>query len=301
MILHLGSKWRWLGRAACAGVILVAGCSRDEGYNGRSAREIATMLASADSNERIWAADAFRHSPPSADANVRALLLAANDSVQSVRERARQAIGQLHSNASDALVEALTDTSVVVRRRAAEFIGQTRDESRDAVRPLVRRLSDSDDSVRTLALLALGALGPLAYEARDTIRSLAETPGPQRAAALIALPRVDSETHSFISLYTSAFADTSAIVRTTVIRHVLAGAREPHHDVLDLLGRALGDESDSVRIAALEMLRFLGPRAESALAGVQALRQTGSARVRAAADSAADAIRGSRSRSNPPR
>lgn len=272
-------------------VVALSACARDEGYNGRSADELARMLASADSNDRTWAADAFTHSPPSSAANVRALLVAANDTVPSVRGRARQALGQLRSNAVSPLVKALNDSDVTVRRRAAEWLGNTPDVSAKAVRPLVERFSDPDDSVRTLAILTLGAIGPLAYEARDAVRWLAQKRGPQRAAALAALPRVDTEAHTFISLYTDAFADTSPAVRAAVARNVLAAARDPHHDVLALLGLALEDPSDSVKVAALDVLRLLGADGSTLLSKVEALSMTGSPKVRAIADSAVRALR----------
>lgn len=119
------------------------------------------------------------------------------------------ALGQLHEDATPALIRSLGDTSAKVRRRAAEAIGKMRRASDKAVRPLIERTTDPDDSVKMLAVAALGGMGSTAYEARDTVKKLAERPGPMRAAALAALPEIDTEADTFIGLFEAAMLDPS--------------------------------------------------------------------------------------------
>ena len=260
----------WLVLAA-----LAVGCARDEGYGSRSAEEWAARLDTAsDPQHRIEAANAFLRSPPRTYANVHALLTAAaTDEEGIVRSMSRAALQHLQENATSALIRSLDDTSALVRRRAAEAIGRMPRASPKAVGPLVEHLSDPDDSVRVLSMLALGGMGGFAYDARDTVKALATHPGPLRPAALEALPSVDPETHTFIELYRAAASDTSEKVRLSAIRNLWAGARSREHDFVAILSAALADPSDSVRMASLEMLQQMGPSARAALPALSQLEK----------------------------
>ena len=256
------------GRAralACAFLAaFVAGCTGDKGYDSRSAKEWAARLdTAADPQHRIEAANAFLRSPPHTYESVHALLTAAAmDEEGIVRTMARAALGHLEEDATPALV---------------------------------RALGDANDSIRVRAMFALGGIGIYAYSARDTVKALAAKPGPLRAAALEALPNVDTEAHSFVQVYREAMTDTSERVRLAAIRNLWAGARTLEHDVVPILVAALEDRSDSVRIASIEMLTRMGPPAKGALpalAQLQKERPTGD--IAALVRSAIVAIRGSR-------
>lgn len=257
-------RYRAQGLAWGVTALLIVACARDSGYDGRSAGEWAAQLDSArDPQKRIEAANAFLRSPPHTYENVHALLrAAAMDEEGIVRTMARAALTHLGEDATPALV---------------------------------RALGDPNDSVAVRAMFALGGIGMYAYDARDTVKKLAEKPGLLRAAALEALPNVDTETHSFVPTYREAMADTSERVRLSAVRNLWAAARTLDHDVVPLLARALADRSDSVRFAAVEMLRRMGSPARAALPALDALAK-GRGPVADSARAALAAIRGT----NPP-
>lgn len=288
MILRMPRKQHLL----IAALSLGAGCSGDPDYGTRPADEWARKLQSDTVLERLAAANAFAHAPPHTYPVVRSLLAAGNDRDSTVRGAVLMALQRLKADAAPALRKALRDTSVSVRRRATATLGSLTESSKKSVDPLVERLGDADDSVRVLAVRALGQLGPTAYGARDTLKTLAGQSGPLRPAALAALPRVDTETHTFISLYDAAAQDTSEAVRIAAVGTLFAAARTPEHDVFPILERALADPSDKVRIIALNGLRFMGDRAKPALAKILALKKAPNPSVRAAADSAALVVGG---------
>lgn len=253
--------------ALAALIIAATACVADQGYANRSAEEWATLLERApDPQDRIRAANAFYHSPPQTYGIVHRLLVAGRtDPDSTVRAMMRRVMGRLPEQATAALIKSLEDSSALVRRGAADAIGRMTHPSAKAVRPLIARTADPDDSVKVLAVVALGGMGSTAYEARDTLRKLAENPGPMRAAALAALPEVDTEADTFIGLFDAAMGDSSEAVRIAATTNALAGARSPHHDPVPLLIRALSDRSAAVRIAAIQVLMRTGPRAQAAL------------------------------------
>lgn len=244
--------------------ISVAACSRDSGYDGRSAREWAVQLDTAsDPQKRIEAANAFLRSPPQTYETIHALLTAA-----------------------------ATDEEGIVRTMARAALQHLRE---DATPALVRALGDRNDSVRVRAMFALGGIGAYAYSARDTVKKLAETAGPVRAAALEALPNVDPETHSFVPTYSAALKDTSERVRLAAVRNLWAGARTLEHNIIPLLAGAVADPSDSVRLAAMQVLRQMGPPAAAALPVLDSVAKRGGIE----ADTARAAIAAIRGK-NPP-
>ena len=280
-----------------AGALLAAfalACAGDKGYETRSADEWAGILERAsDVQERVRAANAFYRSPPHTYSIIhRLLVVQAEDADGVVRSMVGSALGQLQEGATSALVKSLGDTSAEVRRRAAEAIGRMKRPSDKAVEPLVKRTADPDDSVRILAVTALGAMGPTAYVARDTVRSLAGRPGPLRAAALAALPEIDTEADTFIGLFEAAMLDPSETVRLAATRHALAGARSPHHDPVPLLIRGLSDSSRAVQAAAIEVLVRARPNARAALPRLVELTRSPDENVRSLAIAAVRSLGG---------
>lgn len=233
-------RWRAAALAWPLAALCAVACGRDSGYDGRSARSWAAQLDTAsDPQKRIEAANAFLRSPPESYENVHALLTAATtDEEGVVRSMARAALQHLEKGATPALV---------------------------------RALGDPNDSVGVRAMVTLGDIGIYAYDARDTVKSLAERPGPLRAAALYALPNVDPEAHSFASIYREAFADASESVRLAAVRNLWAGARTLEHDIVPLLTVALADRSDSVRMASVSVLHRIGPAAAASLPALRHL------------------------------
>ena len=280
--------------ASLLALMMCVGCARDPSYQTRSADEWGRLLTRGTTSERLAAAAAFEHAPPHTTRNVRALLTAAADSSVAIRTAAERALAQLSGDATKALAKALRDTNIAVRRRAAFALGDRNRERERAIPALVAVIDDPDDSVRTLAVQSLGRLG-LAYEAVPRVRELATHPGPQRAAALRALPNIDTESRTLLPVYTAALKDTSAEVRIAAAAMLHTGARDltissdgrstPVMSLVPLLQPLLSDHDRMVRMAALRALADVGQHDTTALSAAEPLRASADTAVRRVADS----------------
>ena len=270
-------------------ILLSVGCSRDPSYDGRSADDWATMLRSANTRDRFRAATAFANARPQRLEHVRPLLVAMSDPDSAVRRAARNAVRVLPNEASKALVAALHDTSIAVRRGAAFGLGHLRDDGDAAIRELAAATSDSDDSVRTLSVMSLGQRSIGARDALDLIRHLAITPGPQRAAALMVLPNIDTESRSLLGTYLPALNDTSARVRAAAAWMVVAAASSEY--TIPLLVKALGDPDGGVRLTALRSLAVVAHHDSTAYAAILSMHTSRDTMERRVADSVANVVR----------
>jgi HEAT repeat protein len=213
-------------------------------------------------------------------------LLAARDPDASVRVAADSALAKLTADATKAIVRALGDTSVAVRRAAARVLGQLYEGSKKAVPALVTATTDSDDSVRTLAVVSLGQLGPSAYSAVGVVRRLATSAGPQRAAALMALPNIDTESRSLYDVYFAALTDTSASVRVAAAWMLPLAIGEAQVEPAPLLARAADDTVPAVRAAAVRALALLSEHDTAAMTAMKAIGARGDSSLRRLVDSA---------------
>ena len=286
--MSLNMWWRRRPPRGLVPVTLIAslfGCKGDPSYQSLSADEWAAMLQSGSPRVRMLAANAFAHAPPHRTATVRALLVASSDRDKGVASEAQVAVAHLEGDATKALVEALDDTNTHVKRRASEALGGARFDAKRSVPGLIRATYDRDDSVRTLSVESLGRLGFAAYSASARIRELASQPGPQRPAALIALPSVDTETRTFISLFAVAIGDTSVPVRLAALSVLPAAARESLSEIGPLLRKALADPEPSVQIAALRAVASSHRRDSTVRSAVESMRRSKDSTVRRLADS----------------
>ena len=275
---------------ATAPFLVSMGCSPDPSYRGRSADDWTQLLTSGNREERLNAAVAFTMAPPHKPAHVRPLLSALADPDSGVRAAALAAVRRLPDSASKALAIALHDYVVGVRRGAALALGHMNKDTARPVAALVDATHDPDDSVRTLAVLSLGELSNGAREALGRIQQLALSPGPQRAAALMVMPNIDTESRSLIQYYLPALTDTSVKVRTAAAWAILSAAGDRAHEAVGPLVNALRDPDDSVQMTALRSLGFVADHDSVAIRGIQTMRRSSEPNVRRVADSLAQSI-----------
>ena len=261
----------------------LSACGRDASYEGRSADQWTGALTSGIARERASAVAALAAIGPRQWSHMRPLLLATNDSVTSIGDSATAAVRRLPENSQKALLKGLSDSNVMIRRAAAMGLGHFRDGDDDAIQALVAATRDSDDSVRTLAVLSLGERSVGARAALDRIRELASQPGPQRAAALLVWPNIDTETHSFAGTYYPALNDTSAAVRAAAA--TMLPSAGGGHDAMPLLVKALEDPERSVRIAAAKSLAYEARHDTIAYDALVSLRASPDTLMRRLADS----------------
>ena len=263
--------------------LLASACRRDSSYQGRSADDWVRMLSSRDVRDRAEAAAALANIGPREFDHVRPFLLAASDPATMVRDTALAGIRRLPETSGGALMKALSVSSVAVRRAAALGLGHFRNADRGQIRALEAATRDVDDSVRTLAVLSLGERSMGAWDALPRIRELASQPGPQRAAALLVLPNVDTESHSLARFYYPALRDTSADVRAAAATMLLAAGAG--HEAIGLLVSVLEDPVAVVRTAAARSLGLEAPHDSVAYRAVTSLRGSRDSVLRRLADS----------------
>lgn len=261
----------------------LSACSRDGSHEGRSADEWTRALTGGTARERASAVAALSAIGPRQWSHLRPLLLATGDSVASIRDSAIAAARRLPEDSRKPLLKGLSDSNVTIRRAAAIGLGHFRDDDDGAIQALAAATRDSDDSVRTLAVLSLGERSVGARAALDRIRELASHSGPQRAAALLVLPNIDTETRSLAGTYYPAMSDTSAAVRAAAAR--MLSSTGAGHDAMPLLVRALGDPERTVRMAAARSLAYEARHDTIAYDALVSLRVSPDTLIRRLADS----------------
>ena len=100
-----------------------------------------------------------------------------------VRREALRSLGKLRERASidpqvvlPLLLEALTDSDASVRTVAVTYLGIVRDDPQRAIPGLIRALSDGDAEVRRAAAVALGAYAAQAQSAIPALQKAAHDP-----------------------------------------------------------------------------------------------------------------------------
>jgi HEAT repeat protein len=181
------------------------------------------------------------------------------------------------------LLREATDSSVLTRRGAVRGLGHLQNVDDGVIRALIDATADSDDSVRTLAVLGLGQQGPFARSSLPRIRELASHSGPQRATALLVLPNIDTETRSFANFYFAVLNDADPRLREVALSSLLSAGAE--RDAVPLLVKGLSDSVPAVRLAAA---RALAPEAHHdsiAYRAMTGLRHSSDSLARRLADS----------------
>lgn len=166
------------------------------------------------------------------------------------------------------LTAALEHRDVRIRRGAAEVLADLGPQARESAAALVRLLRDKDETVRTAAAHALGAINdPSATE--GLVAALRDRLSSVRAASAVALGRMRAE--PAIAPLTAALADPDGVVRVKAAQALWRIDRrgEP---LLPVLTKALRDRTASSD--AKFVLGEIGPDAKPAVpALVQALRE----------------------------
>lgn len=264
-------------------------CGRDAEFAGRSADDWAQLLKSSRVRDRVDAANAFLQVGPHQHVHVWPLLLAASDPDSSVRVAAIDAIAHLPRESSKALITALGDSDVRLRRAAARGLGHISNDGKSGVRALERALEDSDNSVRTFAVLSLGDRATDAHGLENRIREMATQPGPQRAAALTVLPNIDTESQSLLNVYLPAISDTSSAVRAAAALMLITAA--PEDEAVAILSKMLSDSDRQVRLSAMSSLAIVANHNPTAYAAINNARQSTDSTTKRKADSTLNAVR----------
>ena len=187
-----------------------------------------------------------------------------NDPDERVRWRAADALAKIGRDGASVgqLASLVQDAKGVGRGLAAEALGRVGPAARSAVPVLVAAASDARPDVRWRAIWALGRIGPAAAPAVPLLRAALADPDVRwRAAdALGAIgPRAVEARPDLEAL----LADPSSNVRWRAASAL--GAIGAGQSALPL-ARAVRDEAENVRLAAVVGLAQLGPAADGAIA-----------------------------------
>ncbi|MGK0362470.1 MAG: HEAT repeat protein [Bradymonadia bacterium] len=229
------------------------------------------------------------------------LVRAASDPAHPIRAAAMDALGALGAQAQGAgatVKAALGDADETVRAAAARAYGAVEDGG-DAVKTLSLKLLDKSHGVRAAALEGLRSLGDAAKaalpdvqaalkDASQSVRAaaaetLATLSDPERAAALLAdlQPLLKDASTTVRAAAARAYGKTASL---------LGDASE----AAKVLAAAVGDDTESVTLAALDGLRSMGAKAKDAWPMVESLLDSGGATlkglVRKAYDATKDAL-----------
>lgn len=123
---------------------------------------------------------------------------------------------------------------------------------------LDRAVEIPDLDLQEIAACALGEIGPPANDAAYLLRRLLRNDSERvRVAASVALDQIGPVPKPEISELALALKDGDPLVRKNVVR-TLGLMRSEVESVFPLLMQALGDESQSVRVQAIDSIRDLG-------------------------------------------
>lgn len=136
--------------------------------------------------------------------------------------------------------------SVHIRETAAKILGEIKDI--EAVRPLIRKLKDSESAVRVAAAWALGTIEDT-RAVQPLIMALSDSDSNLRREAASALGRIQND--QAIEPLVTALRDSDSDVRWRAER-ALAGMNSPW--VVELLIRALTDSDSYIRCRAAKLL-----------------------------------------------
>lgn len=297
---------RRAARALAMVALLLAACSGDPGYQGRSSQEWIEALEDSTPEVRQGAADALGRIlriQPRSPRVVEALIRALGDPDDHVRVAAGVALateGVRAPSAIPGLIDALQDSlHPHTREHAAQILGAFGPSAHPAVPALTLALADSSDGVRSDAAAALGQIGPAAASATQALVRLAADPRPTvRRSAISALGRVAAPEDTVVPLFATALAtDSSADVRV-VAAYALAALGEKALPGISAAVQALAHPAPTVRRAAANALEQFGPGARAAIPALTAATRDGDAAVAGAAVRALAAVQG---RPQPPR
>jgi HEAT repeat protein len=249
------------------------------GETGAAVPALVSALSDGDAEVRSAVAAALGQLGPAAAAAVPELLVALADTragYEVVRQQAAVALGKLGQATPDvlqALTGGLADPHRDRRRFAVRALGDLGPQAESAVTALVTLMGDEDMFVRQDLAEALGKIEcPIAQVVTALVRQAGDTDWQVRRAAAEALGRLGPPAADAIGVLENlANEDISGLVRVGADLALMRIRGDAERSVQRLCEQLRASDV-SVRLAAAEALRAIGPAAAVALpARAQAL------------------------------
>jgi HEAT repeat protein len=217
------------------------------------------------------------------------LVRAATDPAHPIRAAALNAIGALGDQAKDAastVKTALGDADATVRAAASRAYGAV-ESSGAAVKTLSMKLLDKSAPVRAAALDGLRRMGDVAKSALPDVQAaLKDSAEGVRAAAAQALAALSEpeRAQALLNDLAPLLKDASIEVRAAAARAygTTANLLEDATEAAQVLAAAVGDDAESVTLAALDGLKAMGGKAKAVMPLVESALQKGGALMKGA-------------------
>jgi HEAT repeat protein len=281
-------------------LLAIAACDRERRFEGRDAREWATLLDAADPDVRFRSVSAIGLLGDAHPAIVSRVSLSLGDSDEGVSGMAVNVLLELAGSSPSGARSVTRSASMRLalsananeRTLAAHVLGaQGLDAARESP-VLTRALDDASPQVRVAAASALAKIGALSAIAALHRVALNDPSEDVRAEAVEAIVGIDPRHGRTMETIRRLLHDSSPLVRERAVYALAScGSAAPSGVAwLPDLIAALSDSAPSVRAAVAESLRLLGPRAVAAIPRLRNALDDESAHVRARARAALDAI-----------
>jgi HEAT repeat protein len=286
--------------ALAAGVIALLEHARERRhtiYHGRSLAEWLVAIGDAHAGVRDTAAYALTRLVPAFPAALPAVMRAeadllgdADEEVQAEATAALIAVGPGSDSTVPIMIGVLArDPNASARVHAAQVLGALGQLSRAAIPTVIGALSDSNASVRLVAVNALGRIGLPVDQLRIVARVSTDSVAAVRAAAVEALIALHAPAETLRAIGERAAQDPVALVRVESA-YALASSGSPAR-VVPRLVAALDDVDPLVRAAAATVLGRLGPEASGATVALERAATDSDREVRAVATRSLRAVR----------
>jgi len=245
---------RSLAVVVAAGLVLAVGCQDEVGT------EVSRPSGENPPQIDLPEADPLEQWEPSED-DLAQIKLLKDDSVN-VRLAAFNGLVEGGKAGVPVLIQLLGDQNTQTRVSAAHYLAQIGSDARRAVPALAKALGDRDPEVRYYAADALHDIGRLAKPAVPAlIKSLQDKNSRVRYTAASALGRIGRDARTAIPALGVALKDSEPYVRIYAAESLwkLSGQTE---SILPVLRASL---NESCTLAAIELLKRIGPEAKSAV------------------------------------
>jgi len=266
-------------------------------YHGRSLAEWLVALGDARADVRDTAAYALTRLAPAFPAAlprvIRAEADVLDDTDEEVQREATAALITL-GRGSDITVPTMVgvlarNPNASARVHAAQVLGALGQGARAAIPVVIGALSDSNASVRLVAVSALAQIGLPADQLVVVARASTDRDAGVRAAAIESMIALNAPAETLRAIGERAARDPDAVVRVQAA-YALASSGSPARIVPRLVA-ALDDEDPLVRVAAATVLGRMGPEARGATVALEHAAADSDREVRAVATRSLRAVR----------
>lgn len=189
-----------------------------------------------------------------------------HDEDEVVRSSAITALGMIGEKATSAIPEItkkLQDSSIIVRRSAAEALGKIGTTSTHDIPALIKSLKEKDNRIQKAATESLIKIGKQAIP--DLVEMVSDSDYIIRRKIIEIIGEIGESAVSAIPRLIEVLKDENERVCKPYAARALGKIGQKTARTVPILIETLNDKSEYLRIATMEALLLLGPKADSAV------------------------------------